>query len=100
MAIGSVTRRTLYSYRSGSHVLSILVLIYSLGLGIGFGLALGFGLESKTFAFLLMIKFAYSRIKIVNYSRNNRAIVSNKGNLGSIPSFNMWILFDFHFFVY
>ena len=57
MAIGPVTGRTLYSYRSGSHVLSIflyaLILLVRvrngvwcsvrlvLGLGIGFGLALG-----------------------------------------------------------
>ena len=57
VAIGPVTGRTLYSYRSGSHVLSIflfaLILLVRvrngvwcsvrlvLGLGIGFGLALG-----------------------------------------------------------
>ena len=57
MAIGPVTGLTLYSYRSGSHVLSIflfaLILLVRvrnevwcsvrlvLGLGIGFGLALG-----------------------------------------------------------
>ena len=58
MAIGPVTGRTLYSYRSGSHVLSIflfaLILLVRvrngvwcsvrLVLGIGFGLALGLGI--------------------------------------------------------
>ena len=44
MAIGPVTGRTLYSYRSGSHVLSIFLLaliLLVIGLGMGFGVALG-----------------------------------------------------------